>query len=70
MEYEAFVALMQKLLAGVPLDSEEDEGEVSGSDIEQAVTSIQTKVEKDLKVKEGKIREEIEAFRKILKKTA
>ena len=70
MEYEAFVALMQKLLAGVPLEPEEEEGECSGSDIEQAVASIQTKVEKDLKAKEAKIRSEIEAFRKVLQKTA
>lgn len=26
MKYDAFVSLMQKLLAGVPLDQEEDEG--------------------------------------------
>lgn len=70
MEYETFVALMQKLLAGVPLDSEEEEGEVSGSDIEKAVAAIQVKVEKDFKLKETKIREEIEGFRKILQKTA
>jgi len=56
MQYEAFVALMQKLLAGVPLDPEEEEPEVSGSEIEQAVAAIQVKVEKDLKAKEIKIR--------------
>lgn len=61
---------MKKLLAGVPLEPEEEEAEISGSEIEQAVTSIQVKVEKDLKVKEGKIRAEIEAFNKVLQKTA
>jgi hypothetical protein len=42
---------MQKLLAGVPLDAEEEENEISGSEIENAVSSIQKKVEKDLKTK-------------------
>jgi hypothetical protein len=70
MPYDSFVSLMQKLLAGVPLEAEEEEGDISGSEIEHAVGAIQKKVEKDLKAKEGKIRAEIEAFSKILQKTA
>ena len=50
-EYDVFVSLMQKLLAGVPMQPEDEEGEVSGSEIESAVNSIQLKVEKDLKAK-------------------
>ena len=50
-EYDVFVSLMQKLLAGVPMQPEDEEGEVSGSEIESAVNSIQIKVEKDLKAK-------------------
>lgn len=30
MQYENFITLMQKLLAGVPMDSEEEESELSG----------------------------------------
>ena len=33
MKYEDFVSMMKKLLAGVPLDPEEEENEVSGSEI-------------------------------------
>lgn len=70
-DYDVFVNLMQKLLAGVPLEpEEEDENEVSGSEIEQSVTAIQAKVEKDLKAKETKIRAEIDSFLKVLQKTA
>ena len=52
MQYDHFITLMQKLLAGVPLDTEEEESELSGKQIEDAVVRIQTKVEKDLKVKQ------------------
>jgi hypothetical protein len=52
MEYDNFIHLMQKLLAGVPINLEEEEVEVSGKEIEDAVVRIQTKVEKDLKIKE------------------
>lgn len=69
-EYDVFVSLMQKLLAGVPFEPEDEEAEVSGSEIEQAVNAIQAKVEKDLKGKEAKIRAEIDSFLKALQKTA
>lgn len=69
-DYDVFVSLMQKLLAGVPIDPEDDEAEVSGSEIENAVNAIQTKVEKDLKAKETHIRAEIDGFLKTLQKTA
>lgn len=69
-EYDVFVNLMQKLVAGVPLEPEEEEAEISGGEIEQAVTAIQTKVEKDLKAKELKIRGELDGFLKVLQKTA
>jgi hypothetical protein len=35
---------MQKLLTGVPLETQEEESEISGGEIEKAVESIQTKV--------------------------
>lgn len=40
---------MQKLIAGVPHDYEEDDPQVTGNDIERAVTKIQTTLQKDLK---------------------
>ena len=61
---------MQKLLAGVPLDPEDEETEVSGNQIEHSVTAIQNKVEKELKAKEISIRAEIDGFLKSLQKTA
>jgi hypothetical protein len=70
MEYNSFVALMQKLLAGVPADIDEEEAEISGGEIEEAVQRIQAKVEKDLKSKETKIKAEIDSFMSILQKTA
>jgi hypothetical protein len=56
LKYDVFVSLMQKLLAGVPLEPDEEDSDISGSEIEQAVQRIQAKVEKDLKAKEAKIR--------------
>jgi hypothetical protein len=69
-DYDVFVSLMQKLIAGVPIEPEDEEGEVSGVDIETAVNAIQAKVEKDLKLKEANIRAEIDGFLKSLQKTA
>ena len=43
IEYNRFVTLMQKLLAGVPIESEVEESEMSGSEIEKAVEAIQKK---------------------------
>jgi hypothetical protein len=37
IEYNAFVNLMQKLLAGVPLEAEDEETEISGAEIEKGV---------------------------------
>lgn len=39
---------MQKLIAGVPLDSQEEDSEVSGKEIEDAVIGITKKMEKEL----------------------
>jgi hypothetical protein len=68
--YDSFVQLMQKLLAGVPLDPEEEDTEISGSELEQSVRSIQEQIEKDLKTREAKIKVEIEALKSSLQKVA
>ena len=52
------------------MEPEDEEAEVSGSQIESAVNAIQAKVEKDLKVKQTKIRAEFDSFLKSLQKTA
>lgn len=47
---------MKKLLTGVPQDTEKlQEGEVTGQDIEKAVSGIQKKMETELEKKSKKI---------------
>ena len=47
---------MQKLLAGVPLEPEDNETEMSAKEIEDSLQGIQTKLEKDLESKESKVK--------------
>ena len=47
---------MQKLLAGVPLDPENEDTDMSAHDVEQSVKVLEEKLKKDLKAKEEKIR--------------
>ena len=39
---------MKKLLAGVPVEHEEDEQEMSGKEIEESLKAMQSKLEVDL----------------------
>jgi len=66
LEYNKFVALMQKLLAGVPLDPDVEETEMSANEIEQSFKSMESQIQKDLEAREGKIKKEIEALKDAL----
>jgi hypothetical protein len=69
IEYERFIQLMKKLLAGVPIDyDKEEQKEVSGQQVEKAVGSIQKKVETDLEKKSKKIDDELQSYIKALQK--
>lgn len=62
---------MQKLLAGVPIDAEEgDENDLTAVEIEDAVIRIQTKVEKDIKLKEEKIKVQLDGLLNGLQQSA
>jgi hypothetical protein len=40
IEYDRFISLMKKLLAGVPMDDKNEDNEISGLEIEKSVISI------------------------------
>lgn len=44
IENEKFSALMQKLLAGVPLDVEDDGVEINAKDLQDSVTAITKRI--------------------------
>jgi hypothetical protein len=54
---------MQKLLAGVPLDPENEDTDMSANEVEQSVKVLEEKLTKDLKAKEKKLREEIQSLK-------
>ena len=63
LEYNKFVTLMQKLLAGVPLDPDTEDTELSANAIEQSFKSMQSQIQKDLEVRESKIKKQIDALK-------
>lgn len=70
MEYDRFVHLMKKLLAGVPIDEKDQDNEVTSLDIEKAVVGIEKKVETDIENKSKKVTELLKAYQKDLQKMA
>ena len=70
MEYDRFVHLMKKLLAGVPLDEKDQDNEITGLDIEKSVASIEKKVETNIEKKSSKVTELLKEYLKDLQKLA
>ena len=44
IEYNTFVSLMQKLLAGVPLDPDTEESELSATELEQSIKLMEDQI--------------------------
>lgn len=60
---------MKKILAGVPIETKEEDEEISGKDIQASIESITKKMEKDLSVKSETVKKQLDSFMSSLQQT-